>query len=103
MTIASGLVNQEAMNSARFGLAQATPCAAEVIVCKRMAKLLDVPQPAQPLLNIFFGSIALFRRQDFIGLFFEHVDDELVDRFVSGCIRTLLHLLEQFAFNLYFV
>jgi len=97
------VVREAVERAIRHGLSFGTPCAAEVIVCKRMAKLLDVPQPAQPLLNIFFGSIALFRRQDFIGLFFEHVDDELVDRFVSGCIRTLLHLLEQFAFNLYFV
>ena len=50
-----------------------------------------------------FDVLRLIRRQDFIGFFFQHVDDEFVDRFVSGCVRTLLHFLEQFAFDLDFV
>src|SRR5256885_10878045 len=66
--------------------------------------LLDIPQPLQSLLDEFFrGRPALAGRQYLIHFFFERVHHEFVDRRVTAGLGTLLHLVEQFAFNLDFV
>src|ERR1700722_10820197 len=96
ITIAKGLVIADETDMAR-----AIACQPTAIELEKAPKLLDVPQSAQTLLYLFFRSAA-FVGKDFLGFFFEHVDYELVDRFVARCVRALLHAVIQLAFNLYF-
>jgi hypothetical protein len=103
-TIASGLVTIEMIDAANT----ATDAAFTGPNGKRIAKLLevlllDVSEAAKTLLNIFFRRVALVRRNNFVRLFFKHVDDEFVDGLVSGSVGTLLHFFEQFTFDLNFV
>src|SRR5208283_283106 len=99
ITIDNGLVSQDMLNAAT---AAARAMLVIVIGLEKAVKLLDVPQTAQPFLDFFFRRGALVG-DDLLGFLFQHVDDEFVDGLVSSGIRTLLDLLQQFAFDLYFV
>src|SRR5215467_11812126 len=90
-TIASGLFRRNATNR-KIVVDRASP-----------VTLLDVPQPAQPFLNLFFRSVPLIRRQNLVRFFLEHMNHKLINRLIPRRIRTLLHLLQQFTFNLDFV
>src|ERR1700719_1540893 len=100
ITIASGLVS-EIICEAKLN-AEITAAARSTIGFERAVKLLDVSQSTQTFLDFFFRRAALIR-QDFFRFFLQHVDHEFVDRFVTRSVRTLLDLIQQFAFNLYFV
>src|SRR5438270_5593825 len=69
--------------------------------CCSASTLLDIPQSAESLLDQFFRrGTTLVRSEDLLHFFFQHVDYEFVHRLISRGIDALLHLVEQFAFNL---
>src|SRR5580698_4568748 len=100
ITIARGLVSHDMPEAQIAASHAANRCPA--IELEKSIKLLDVPQPAQPFLDLFFRSAA-FVRDDLLGFLLQHVDHEFINRFVSSRVRTLLYLLQQFAFDLHFV
>jgi hypothetical protein len=99
--MASGLVRREDWNRAIASSCPRLDIGLE-IGFEKTVKLLDVPQASQPFLDLFLRGTALVR-QDFLGFLFQHVNHEFVYGFVSGGVGTLLHLLQQFAFDFYFV
>src|SRR6266496_2401135 len=94
-TMASGLVSRKILNASKAGA-----CARNAVGFSRGNTLLDVPQSSQTFLHVFLGSITFVRRQDLLDFLFQHVGHEFVDGFVSGSLRALLDLLQQFTLDL---